>query len=71
MEEQEFIVPNAGAAPSALTLPRPETPDALRRVGAVISHCLARRARDLAAQPGDAGAIEYASWLRLLQRPAP
>ena len=71
MDEQELIVPNPGTAPSVLKLPRPVTPDVLRRVETAVARGLAMLARDLAAQPGDPGAIEYASWLRLLQRPAP
>ncbi|MEO7854689.1 MAG: hypothetical protein ABIR94_20935 [Rubrivivax sp.] len=49
----------------------PAHPPRRGRVDQAVAYTLERLAAGISEAPSDAGAVEYASWLRLLRRPAP
>ncbi len=60
-----------GDEPAVLTLPQPLTAETLTRLEQAIAGTLGMLRRDLCGRAGDAGAIEYASWLPALQSSRP
>ena len=67
MTSHHLTVSIPGNEPALVTLPQPLTLDALRDLEQAIADTLGMWRRDLVGAPRDAGAIEYASWLQLLQ----
>jgi hypothetical protein len=62
-------VPDDG--PAVVTLPQPLTAEMLGRLEQAIAGTLRMLRRDLCRGSGDAGAIEYASWVPYLRSSRP
>lgn len=62
-------VPDEG--PAVVTLPQPLTVETLGRLEQAIAGTLGMLRRDLCGGAGDAGAIEYASWMPYLRPSRP
>lgn len=56
---------------AVLTLPQPLTAETLTRLEQAIAGTLGMLRRDLRSGTGDAGAVEYASWLPVLRSSRP
>jgi len=65
MQSREPNLPIPGSEPATLDRQRSGG------LGQAVARALDRPDCDLSSPPGDPGAIEYASWLRLLRRTAP
>ena len=69
MQSVEPSVPDSAGEPRVL-LP-PQAPQGRRSLGQTLTAAFATVGTDFFYPAGDPGAIEYASWLRLLRRPTP
>jgi len=67
MTSHQFTVPLPGSQTALVTLTQPLTLDALTGLEQALTDTLGMWRRDLVGAGGDAGAIEYASWLQQLQ----
>lgn len=70
MDARDLTYPTAGAEPAAQILPQPLTPEKPRADRGAMTGTRDPLAADPARPANDVGSIEYASWIRLLQRNA-